>query len=590
MQTIKGFNLVKREIDKKIYLKHICAKENKIIAEMLAARNVSPEDKNNFLDPKLRNILPTMNKMKDVDIAVKRIIKSIENNEKICIFGDYDVDGSTSTAMWLLFFEKLGIKPSYYIPNRITEGYGPNNEAIEKIAKNGTKLLISADCGITAFEQFEKASLLGIDAIIIDHHQSSDILPKCIACVNPNRFDENDLKIEMKHLCACGVSFFVIIAINTELRKKNKDIELLQFTPLVAFATICDVMKLTSLNRAFIKTGLSTIQAGKTFNLTKLIDISNKEKIQRNNKITQKNITAYSFGFLLGPMINAGGRIGNSSLGTELMIEKNEQNAENIAKKLFSLNEERKEIESATLHNLIEQKDYILKQIKELGYIMLYSKEWHEGVIGLIASRVKDKYFYPVFIGSETKDRTIKFSSRSVDGVNIGEIIIQACEKKLLVAGGGHKLAGGLTCEIDKIDKLKQFLKDKIKVNADNSFANKTLKYDVALSLSGLTFEILEKISKFEPFGQGNAKPIFLIQDVLVDYADIIKDKHILLSISDSESSEKAICFNSVDTELGKFLFSAKGKMITILASVELEEYQGYKRKNIKIEDAILNN
>lgn len=592
LRSVKGFNVVKREYDKKTYLKYICEKEDKIIAELLASRNIKLNEKNNFLEPKLKNLLPTADTMKDISSATERIIKAINDKEKICIFGDYDVDGSTSVAMWILFLEKLGIQANYYIPDRISEGYGPNCSAIEKIAKNNVKLLISVDCGTNAFEPFEKAILLGMDVIIIDHHQSSEVLPQCIACVNPNRFDETNIKDEMKHLCACGVSFFVIMSINSKLRESNRNVDLMQFTPLVAFATICDVMKLTTLNRAFIKTGINVLQNNKElFNLYELVNINNN--FQKSNAVTQKvqlqkNITAYSFGFLLGPLINAGGRIGNSSLGVELMIEKNKQTAKIIAEKLFTLNEERKNIETETLHELSTKKNDIMKQIKEYGYIMLYSEKWHEGVIGLIASRLKDKYFYPVFAGTKTSDGNIKFSARSVDNVDIGEIIIQAREQELIITGGGHKLAGGLSCNKEKIIELKQFLKEKIKINADNYFTDKTIKYDVVLSLSGLTDEILEKISKFGPFGSGNPKPMFLIQDVLVEHVDIIKDKHILLSISDNEKVERAICFNVAGTEFGNFLLSSKNSLITVIATAELDEWNGQRRKSIKIEDAIL--
>lgn len=559
---------------------------------MLATRGVKPEEKDDYLEPKLRNLLPKADLMKDIGKAVKRIMQAIENDEKICIFGDYDVDGSTSTAMWILFFEKLGIKANYYIPDRLKEGYGPNCNAIEKIAKNGVKLLISVDCGTTAFEPFEKAKLSGMDVVIIDHHQSGETLPNCVACVNPNRSDEISIGHEMKSLCACGVSFFVIMAINAELKKQNKNIDLMHFTPLVGFATVCDVMNLTSLNRAFIKTGISVLQKDKSFNLCELLQINNEAKFkhQPTNGLQngQINITAYSFGFLLGPMVNAGGRIGNSSLGVELMIEKDKNNARIMAEKLFQLNEERKEMETNALYELVDKKEEIKKQIQENGYIMLYSKDWHEGIIGLMASRIKEKYFYPVFIGAQTDEGIVKFSSRSVDGVDVGQIILEAKDANLLIAGGGHKLAGGMSCEVEKIAELKEFLKKKVKKVADINFATRTIRYDVALSLGGLTMELLEKISKFEPFGIGNEKPIFLIRDVFVKHADVIKDKHVSLSIMDEENFERAICFNCIDNEIGKFLLSSKGKTITLIVSADIAEWKGQNRKNIRIENVVI--
>ena len=591
LHSIKGFNVIKRDFNNKIYLQYICYKENKIIAELLASRNVKPEDRENFLEPRLKNLLPKTISMKDVLYAVKRIIQAIDNKEKICIFGDYDVDGITSTTLLISFFEQLGIEVSYYIPDRILEGYGPNCEAMDKISKNNIKLLISVDCGTTAFEPFEKAKSLGIDVIIIDHHQSSEKIPECIACVNPNRLDEKDIRDDIKCLCACGVLFFVIIAINKELKKQKLDIDLMQFTPLVALATICDVMKMTPLNRAFVKTGINVLQKTKSFNLFELIDVfETKKTLNQQKNIYKQNtkITYNSLGFIIGPMINAGGRIGNSSLGVQLMIEKNKQQARIIAEELCELNEERKQIESDALCEIVGKKDEIQSRIEQFGFIMLFSKSWHEGIIGLMASRVKDKYFYPTFIGTEISgEKIIKFSCRSVENVDIGNIIIEAREKQLLFAGGGHKLAGGMSCEIDKIEKFQNFLKERIKKDADEYFLNKTKKYDVAISLGGLTVELLEKIKKFEPFGVGNDKPFFLIQDVFIKKINVIKDKHISVSLLDNENYERAICFNCINTKIGDFLLSAEGKFVTLLATAEIEDRNDRKQKNIAIEDII---
>ena len=595
LKSIKGFNIVKRDFDDKIYLQHICHKENSVIAELLATRGVKPNEKANFLEPKLKNLLPNAGHMKSTDIAAERIIKAINEKEKICIFGDYDVDGSTSTAMWILFLQQLNIPVSYYIPDRIKEGYGPNSDAIKMIAKSGVKLIISVDCGTTAFEPFNDATKMGMDAVIIDHHQSNDELPNCIACVNPNRLDETDIVDDMRHLCACGVSFFVIMAINSKLKQDKRHVDLMQFTPLVAFATICDVMKLTPLNRAFVKTGLHVLQKNSSFNLMELIYIHEAAQQQchvinsiNNQKHKQPQITAGTFGFLIGPMVNAGGRIGKSSLGVELMIENDKQTAREIAEKLYYLNEDRKYIESEALRSVVDQKQNLQEQIKNNGFIMLYSAEWHEGVIGLMASRIKDRYFYPVFIGSESEDGMIKFSSRSISGVDIGAIILEAKERGLIMAGGGHKMAGGCSCKKNDVDKFKHFLKEKIKSNADNCFLMKQEEYDVAISLGGLSCELLDKVSKFEPFGVGNPRPLFLLQNVVVKKVDVIKDKHIAISIHDDSYFERAMCFNCIGSDIGKFLLSSQGKNISLLVSAENSEWKGQLRKNIKIEDVIL--
>jgi len=585
--SIKGFKVKKKEYDKKIYLQYICAKEDKITAELFASNNVKYNKKNDYLDPKLKNLLPKIGVLKDTDKAVNRILKAIENKEKICIFGDYDVDGTTSTAMLILFFQQLNIDVNYYIPDRIKEGYGPNVNAIDTIAQNQVNLIICVDCGTTAYEPLKKAKELGIDVVVIDHHKSDEILPECISCINPNRLDETEIDKDLHCLCACGVSFLVLIALSSELKKQNIIIDLLQFTPLVAFATICDVMNLTTLNRAFVKTGIKILKNNKSFNLYELINIVEIERQKKNLKNKSIELTSYCFGFLLGPMVNAGGRVGNSSLGVELLIEKNKQTASVIAEQLYNLNEERKEIESEILNGLVEKKQEIQEQIANQGFILLYSKDWHEGVIGLIASRIKERYFYPVFIGTETPNNTIKFSARSINGIDVGNIILEAIEKKILLNGGGHKMAGGMTCDINKIEEFKQFLKDKIKISAENIFEEKETYYNIVLSLSGLSFNLLDKVAKFEPFGVGNEKPIFLIQDSIVLQIDVIKEKHISLIIKDENVSEKTICFNCIDTELGKFLLSSKGKKISLLVSANIDQWNGNIKKNIIIEDAI---
>ena len=582
-KSIKGFDVKKKDFDNKIYLKYICEKENKIVAEMLASRNILPKDKNNYLEPKLKNLLPELGILKDTNLAVKRILEAIEKKEQICIFGDYDVDGTTSTAMFILFLEQIGIKVNYYIPDRINEGYGPNADAIGRIQKSGVKLLICVDCGTTAFGPLEKAKSLGMDVIVIDHHKSAETLPDCIACVNPNRLDETEIENDLHCLCACGVSFLVLMSLASELKKQDKKVNLLQFVPLVAFATICDVMALTKLNRAFIRTGISVEQKEKQFNLQEMLKATNAI---RKNKI--EKFSTYAFGFILGPMINAGGRIGNSSLGVELLVEKDHQTATIIAEKLNSLNEERKDIENEILNNLVYEKSTIQKQIDENGFVLLYSNEWHEGVIGLIASRIKEKFLYPTIIGSQVGDK-IKFSARSVSGVDIGNIVLQAREKNILIDGGGHKLAAGFSCLTTKIDKLKNFLKEKIKATADDNFENKTIEYDVALSLSGLNSKLLKEVEKFEPFGTDNPKPIFLIQDVIIINAKAIQDKHISLIIKDAETSNRAICFNCIETELGKTLLASTGKTISLLANANIETWHNEERINIHIIDAILN-
>ncbi len=591
LKTVRGFNVIKREADEKILNEYLSNGEHEVIATILASRGVEPSSKSDFLQPKLKNLLPEIGILKDTNKAVARILTAIEKKESVCVFGDYDVDGLTSTAMLILFFKELGLDVEYYIPDRIDEGYGPNVKAMEKIAKNNT-LLICVDCGVNAFEPLEKAKELGLDVVVFDHHKSAEKLPECVACVNPNRIDEESLPNDLHCLCACGVSFLFLMALNKELKNHGSDVDLMQFVPLVAFATICDVMNLTNLNRAFIKTGINVLEKGYDFNLKKLLVAVENDK-NRNNAPRHKkteNLDIHTFGFLLGPMVNAGGRIGKSSLGVELMIEEDADNAQAIAERLYYLNEERKEVEGDAVQELSFQDDEIQKQIDEQGIIVLYSKDWHEGVIGLIASRIKEKYHYPVIAGTELSDGTIKFSARSVDGVDIGAIVLKAVEQGILLNGGGHKAAAGLTCETAKIKNFIDFLKEQVKVKADKSFTNKTIEYDVAISLNGLGITLVENILQLEPFGVGNSEPVFLLQDVIVNWTKVVNDRHVVLSIEDSSRNCSAICFNCLDNELGKFLLSAKNQVISLIATVGISEFKGQKRTNIKIKDAIAQN
>ena len=607
-KTAKGFIVKKRDYNKNCYLRHICAKETNLMAELLASRGIDVNEKENFFNPKLKNLLPKPDILKDVDKASDRILKAIQNKEKICIYGDYDVDGTTSTSMLLLWFEKLGITADYYIPDRLTEGYGATVKAMEKIASAGVNLIIFVDCGITANEPIKVATDLGVDVIVLDHHKSGDELPSCIACVDANRDDEKDLSNDLHCLCACGISFIALMACNKLLKENDFSTpDLMQFVPLVAFATICDVMQLTPLNRAFVKTGLSVLENEKmhyrydiknkefnckTFNIYKLFEAEQKARLIAKQQFTGNveipNISAYSFGFILGPMVNAGGRIGKSDLGVRLLTANNLSIAQEIAEELQELNDERKNIETQALEDARRKKDEIQKQIEKQGFILLFSKDWHEGVIGLVASRIKDKYYYPTIIGSENDDGLIKFSCRSIDGIDIGKVILLAVEERILINGGGHEMAGGFSCKKENIEKLKEFFAEYIKDKSKQQFNKKTIYYDTAMSLSGLSIDFVDYVSQLEPFGIGNAKPIYLIQDVNVFDVKVLKDKHIMLVIGDEQTTQRAICFNCIGTDFGNTLLSSKGKTINILATAESDEWQGKRRLNIKIEDVIV--
>ena len=629
-RTIKGYSFRKKPFDKKCYLKHIANKENKFIAELFAVAGVDVEDVDDFINPKLRNLLPPVNSLKEMSNACNRIIKAIISNEKICIYGDYDVDGTTSVSLLLLWLKEIGVEAEYYIPERIKEGYGANSDAVKKLADDGVKLIIFVDCGATANNELLLAKQLGVDVIVLDHHKSSDELPECVAHVNPNRFDENDIDDKLHHLCACGVVFLTLISCQKRIKDikdkyydnfdnqendnntdgQNCDVEddvfskkeleaiskieipnIMRFTPLVAFATICDVMQLTTLNRAFIRTGLAVLEKNKyddiaTFNLYTLLNMYFSQ--QENKKQQDIKMSSYHFGFVIGPMVNAGGRIGKSNLGVKLMTADDKDEAYDIANELYLLNNERKDIEQKALKDVFLNKKEIEKQIANNGFILVYSKQWHEGVIGLIASRVKEKYCYPTLAGSETEDGVIKFSGRSVNGVDIGALILQAKELKLIENGGGHEQACGFSILADKLGDFIDFMRSAVKPFADESYESRCIEYNTAISLSGLTIALLEKVAQFEPFGSGNPKPIFLIQDVIVVDVRVIKDKHISLIVKDDNTSGQVMAFNVIGNEIGDFLLSEKGKKISIFANANVDIWNGNKRVGITMLDVVV--
>lgn len=553
-----------------------------LLARMLSARVNSAEEAEKFLDPKIKSYLPDPSHLLDMEKAVARTVEALEAGEKICIFADYDVDGATSSALLKNILSALKAEVSIYVPDRIAEGYGPNAEAMQKIKKIGASLVITVDCGSVAFDALEAASEIGMDVIVIDHHLSLDRLPKAVAVINPNRLDQES---DCKHLAAVGVSFLFAVALISHLKKidyfqqKNLPVpDLMKQLDVVALGTVCDVMQLTSLNRAFVKQGLRVARGRSNVGYKALCDVAE----------IQEAVNCYHLGFILGPRINAGGRVGKSSLGATLLSTKSDIEALNIAKELDRYNEERKVIEMTMLE---EAKSMALQQ-KDDPMLFIVGAKWHPGVIGIVAGRLKEEYNKPVAVIA-LNDGVGKASCRSVRGIDFGCKIIEAKGKDLLVAGGGHAMAAGFTVEESKLEELQQFLNQEFAKDLAKSDEHLYEYYDLELTTSAATLDLISEIDRMEPFGVGNHAPVCRFSKVFVLKADIVGSKHIRVMFAPERESYgskplNAIAFNVVGTPMGDAIMSAKPLPLSIFGKLKINSWQDRETVQLQISDVLV--
>jgi len=576
LMSVVGKNWIQKEFDLD-EIKFI--KENffldEIVAKLLSIRKIKKEEINFFLNPSIKNSLPNPYSLNDMQKAIDRTISCIVSNEKVGIFGDYDVDGATSTAILGNYFRALNLPYEIYIPDRQKEGFGPNEKGFDYLIENGSKLIFTVDCGTLSYLPIEYANTKKIDVIVIDHHQSEINLPKAHSIVNPNRFDDRS---ELNYLCAAGVCFMFLVALNKRLRENNwfikksiNEPDLLNFLDLVSLGTICDVVPLVDLNRAFVNQGLKVVNQKKNLGLKTLIEISEIEN----------NLTSYHLGYVLGPKINAGGRVGKSTHGAKLLLNNDSKDAFKISSELNNYNKERQLLEKELLKDIMD-KDYGLT---DEPVIVLYGENWHEGIIGIIAARIKEKYNKPTFIIS-TKSGLGKGSARSIYGFDIGTAVIAAVQNKILIRGGGHKMAAGFTLDTDKISEFKNFLIRKFKSININLESKKNIFYDTEISPSAINIDFYEKINVLSPFGSGNPEPKFIIKNVRPVNSKIVGEKHIKSIFEGSDSSTfKTITFNCVDNELGSYLLKKNIKNFNILGKLSLNEWRGQKNVEFIIDD-----
>lgn len=557
---------------------------NSVVAQAIAIRDISIEQAESYITPSLRDLLPDPSTLKDLNNSIRRTIEAIDNKDKIVIFGDYDVDGATSSSLLINYFRELGIQVDHYIPDRIKEGYGPNSQALIKLKEKGYNLCITVDCGTLAFEPLEDAANAGLDVIVIDHHLGAESLPKAIAVINPNRLDED---FPVKNIAAVGVSFLLLVALNSQLEKNKwfekagiKKPNLLQFLDVVALGTVCDVMPLTGINRAFVAQGLKILQKRQNPGLRCLADRAG----------VHNTPSAYHLGYVLGPRINAGGRVGKSSLGTQLLTSQNISECEMIADQLELFNAERKTIEQQVLEQCIEQVESNNKG--DSSVIFACGEGWHPGVIGIVASRLKERYYRPAAVIA-LENGIGKASARSIHGIDFGSNIVAASQSGLLLAGGGHAMAAGFTVEEEKIPQLHDFLNQRFSKHAD-LFTQRSFYADGYLSLNGLTIDLLKQLSILEPFGTGNPEPKFIIQNAQLVKWDILKGEHLRCFLKDTlagreRTTTKAMAFRAAETPLGEMLMRTKPHdRIHLLCKAKLSTWQGIENIELVIEDAAL--
>lgn len=544
-----------------------------VIGQLLVNRGVTVESVASFLEPTLRNLMPDPSHLNDLDIAVDRVVTAIQKGEKIAVFGDYDVDGGTSCALLKRYFASLKTPIRIYIPDRIDEGYGPNAEAMDTLKKEGHSLVLMVDCGTTAFEPLAAAKALGLDVIVIDHHVAQAKLPEAFAIINPNRLDQES---PLKNLCAAGLSFTFIVALQRKLRELkwfegSLEPDLLQLLDLVALGTVSDVMPLTGLNRAFVHQGLKIARWRQNLGIRALADIAG----------LKETLTAYHLGFMIGPRVNAGGRVGEASLGANLLSTNDETEARMLAQRLDQLNIERQQIEANVLEEAIDLIETSTLHTKPI--ILVKGEGWHPGVIGIVASRLKERYARPACVVSFT-DAIGKGSGRSIPGVDLGTAMHAASHQGLLVHGGGHPMAAGFTVKREIYEEFYAFLLQRLSASMQEMLP--TLELDAAITLKGISPEFLQTVHCLEPFGAGNPTPKFMIQNVRISYAETVGNDHVRCTLlSEDGIRQKAIAFRSAELPLGQTILKSKKQPIHLAGTLRLDTWGGRNDVVVHIDD-----
>jgi single-stranded-DNA-specific exonuclease len=550
-----------------------------ILARLLSQRGVDLEQAAQFLAPRLRDQLPDPAHLKDMDRAVERLVRAIREGEKIVVYGDYDVDGATSAALLLRFFASVGAAGGLYVPDRMREGYGPNAPALLRLKEEGAGLVICVDCGTTAHEALEAAKLADLDLIVIDHHVAEPLLPRAVAVVNPNRLDEASAHGQ---LAAVGVAFLLAIATNRALREAGwygtrAEPDLLQWLDLVALGTVCDVVPLTGLNRALVAQGLKVAARGANPGMVALAALA-----QTNGRAAV--VDAYQLGFVLGPRVNAGGRVGVADLGARLLSTDDPAQAALWAQELDGYNKERREIEARTLAEAIE----LVERQNTHSPVLVFAaaENWHPGVIGIVAARLRERYERPACVVA-LADGIGRGSGRSVPGLALGSAVIAARQVGLLLNGGGHAMAAGFTVAADRLIELQEFLAERLGDGVDRTKLVPELAIDAALSAEAAQGGLVALLDGLAPFGSANPEPRFAFPNVRA-FVEPVGTGHLRLRVTDALSSVSlaGIAFRAAETPLGKLLGDAKGRTIHLAGHLRRDTYRGGDAVQLVVDDA----
>jgi single-stranded-DNA-specific exonuclease len=548
-----------------------------VVGRLLAQRGIDVDDAPGFLTPRLRNQLPDPSHLRDMEIAAARLVEAVRQGETIAIFGDYDVDGATSAALLARFFAAVGAPTRIYVPDRLREGYGPNTPALLRLREEGLRIVIAVDCGTNAHLPLADAAAAGLELIVVDHHVAEPLLPRAFAIVNPNRLDEAS---PHGQLAAVGIAFLLVVAVNRGLRRAGwysvgrVEPDLLQWLDLVALGTVCDVVPLTGVNRALVAQGIKMARRNANPGLAALATVAG----------LSEPLDAYHLGFILGPRVNAGGRVGGADLGARLLATDDPTLAAELAARLDVYNRERREIEARTLEAAIA----LVESTAQSPVLIFAAAEgWHPGVIGIVAARLKERYERPACVVA-LADGIGKGSGRSVAGLPLGQAVIAARQADLLINGGGHAMAAGFTVTVEKLDALREFLAARLGDGVDRERLVPELRIDAALSLAAAQRELIDHIAKLAPFGAANPEPRFAFPGVRVIHAEPVGTSHLRCTLADPLDAGRlrAIAFRATETALGKFLAETRGAAIHVTGHLRRDGWRGGDAVQLAIDDA----
>ena len=546
-----------------------------IVGRIMAQRGIDLDAVERFLEPTLRTELPDPSRFRDMDAAAERLADAVIAGQTIGLFADYDVDGATSAASMARYFRAVGAPVLLHIPDRIDEGYGPNLPALQGLAQKGAGVVVCLDCGILAIDTLGQARDAGIDVIVVDHHIAEPELPAAVAVVNPNRLDEAP---GFGHLAACGVTFVTLVAVNRALRAKGwfagkAEPDLRAILDLTALGTVCDVVPLTGLNRAFIAQGLKVMAGRSSVGLAALADVAGLDR----------KPDPFHLGFVLGPRINAGGRVGKADLGARLLSTDDPNEARRIAGELDRYNDERRAIEAEVLENAIAQAE----AAGDAPVLVVSGQGWHPGVVGIVASRLKDRFHRPACVVGIDDAGMGKGSGRSVPGLDLGAAVIAAHQAGVLEKGGGHAMAAGFTVAAERIDAFRAFLADRVAAALAGAPLVAELSVDAALAPRGATADLVRAVSRVGPFGTGNSEPRFVLSGARVVSSGVVGENHVRCTLAGGDGGRvNAIAFRAMASDLGPGLLQAGQLPIHVAGHLRLDDFRGGDNVQLVIDDA----